>query len=529
VLAANVIYNGRRQPINSCKSYYISLIRCAKGWLCYSRRMTDTILWHDYESFGADPRHDRASQFAAIRTDLELNEIEAPVMVYCQPPQDRWPHPMACYVTGITPQETRQKGVCEAEFTRQIENLLSRSGTCTAGYNSIRFDDELTRQLLYRNLYDPYEREWRNGNSRWDLIDVVRMCHALRPEGINWPTRADGAPSFRLEDLTAANGLDHLDAHDALSDVRATIAMAKLIRTQNPRFYEYTYALRRKAEVKKRLQLGSGEAVVHVASVYAAQQGCLTVVLPLVEHPLENNGTIVFDLRFDPSPWLEESAENLADALFRSRHEEGERLPVSVIQSNRCPMIAPLATLSAQRAETFALDLEQVEQYRQSILGHPGFLQRICDAFRLRQQKQDADRASQLINDPDYLLYQGGFFSRKDKDFMQQVLDTDAALLGQPGWLDDAIYDDPRLPEMLFRYRARNFPATLNEQEADRWRQHCQERLQNGVPGDENCLSLTAYEQAIVQLTQDMPGERAEQVASALQDWKSDLLRCLSS
>lgn len=509
--------------------FVISVLHCGNGWLCYSRRMTDTILWHDYESFGADPRHDRASQFAAIRTDLDLNEIDEPIMVYCRPPQDRWPHPMACYVTGITPQEAQQKGVCEAEFIRQIEFQLSRPGTCTAGYNSIRFDDELTRQLLYRNLYDPYEREWKNGNSRWDLIDVVRMCYALRPEGIKWPTRDDGAVSFRLEDLTAANGLDHQDAHDALSDVRATIAMAKLIRQHNGRLFDYTYALRRKAEVKRRLQTGSGQALVHVASVYPAKQGCLTVVLPMTDHPLESNGTVVFDLRYDPSPWIDQSAEALAEALFRPHHEEGERLPVSVIQSNRCPMIAPLATLTAERAKLFGVDPNQTEQHRQALIDAPDFQSRLREAFRLRQVQQDTVRQEQLIDDPDYQLYQGGFFSRKDKDFMQRIRETDAALLGGAEWQDVVAFDDPRLPEMLFRYRGRNFPGTLNKQDTEQWQQFCAERLQHGVPGDGQSLSLTGYEEAIKQLCDEKQDERASAVAEALENWKSELLRCLPS
>jgi exodeoxyribonuclease-1 len=491
--------------------------------------MTETILWHDYESFGANPRHDRASQFAAIRTDLELNEIDAPVMVYCRPPEDRWPQPMACYVTGITPQQALEKGVCEAEFTRQIESQVARPGTCTAGYNSIRFDDELTRQLLYRNLYDPYEREWRNGNSRWDLIDVVRMCHALRPKGIQWPTRDDGATSFRLEDLTAANGLDHQDAHDALSDVRATIAMAKLIRDNHPRFFDYTYALRRKAEVKKRLQVGSGQALVYVASVYPAQQGCFTIILPLDEHPLESNGVIVFDLRFDPTPWLEQSAEALAEALFLPAKAAGERLPVSVIQSNRCPMIAPLATLETERAKHFGVDLAQIEQHRLTLLGDAGFLPRLHEAFRLRQAQQESERQASSVADPDYQLYQGGFFSKKDKDFMQRVRQTDAALLANAEWQDEIAYDDPRLPEMLFRYRARNFPSTLSAEESERWQRHCQQWLEQGVPGDEQSLSLAAFEQAIVALCHEKPDQKAQAIAEALGDWKSRLLRCLPS
>ena len=167
-----------------------------------------------------DARRDRASQFAGVRTDLDLNEIEAPLMMYCQPAYDYLPHPQACLVTGITPQTAQQEGLPECEFIRRIHAAFSRPQTCVAGYNSIRFDDELTRQLLYRNFYDPYEREWKHGNSRWDIIDMLRLCHALRPEGLQWPQRDDGAVSFRLETLSAANGLLHENAHDALSDVR---------------------------------------------------------------------------------------------------------------------------------------------------------------------------------------------------------------------------------------------------------------------------------------------------------------------
>ncbi|HXO99160.1 MAG TPA: exodeoxyribonuclease I, partial [Luteibacter sp.] len=178
-----------------------------------------TFFWHDYETFGADPRRDRPSQFAGIRTDANLNVVGEPLMIYCKPPRDMPPQPAACLITGIAPQLTEREGVIEAEFAAAIHEQIALPGTCTVGYNSLRFDDEFTRHLLYRNFYDPYGREWENGNSRWDLIDLVRMCQALRPEGIVWPTREDGTPSFKLEHLATANGLKQERAHDALSDV----------------------------------------------------------------------------------------------------------------------------------------------------------------------------------------------------------------------------------------------------------------------------------------------------------------------
>jgi exodeoxyribonuclease-1 len=161
-----------------------------------------SFYWHDYETFGADPSRDRPVQFAGLRTDAELNVVGESLVIYSRPADDYLPHPQACLVTGISPQLALQQGVPEAEFIRQIHEELALPGTCGVGYNSLRFDDEVTRYTLYRNFYDPYAREWQNGNSRWDIIDMVRATCALRPEGIEWPLREDGLPSFRLEDLT---------------------------------------------------------------------------------------------------------------------------------------------------------------------------------------------------------------------------------------------------------------------------------------------------------------------------------------
>ena len=190
-----------------------------------------TFLWHDYETFGANVRQTRPAQFAAIRTDAHLNPIGAPVMLYCQPANDFLPEPQACLITGITPQECLEKGLPEYQFAKQIEQVFSEPGTVGVGYNTIRFDDEVTRFMFWRNLIDPYAREWQNDCGRWDVLDVVRTAYALRPQGIQWPLKSDGKPSFKLTDLSAANGLLHASAHDALSDVQATIALARLIKT----------------------------------------------------------------------------------------------------------------------------------------------------------------------------------------------------------------------------------------------------------------------------------------------------------
>ncbi|HMT59169.1 MAG TPA: exodeoxyribonuclease I, partial [Ottowia sp.] len=248
-----------------------------------------TFVWHDYETFGTHPRRDWPAQFAAIRTDAELNEIGEPLMLYCQPPQDRLPEPEACLITGITPQECAAKGLPEHQFAARIHAALAQPGTIGVGYNSIRFDDEVTRFLLWRNLIEPYGREWRDGCSRWDLLDVMRCAHALRPEAIEWPQGEDGLTSFKLERLTAANGLAHEMAHDALSDVRATIALARLLRQHQPKLFDFCLALRRKDRVAEELGLPTtlrdARPFLHVSGRFGAARGCIAVMAPLAMHP----------------------------------------------------------------------------------------------------------------------------------------------------------------------------------------------------------------------------------------------------
>src|SRR5690625_720975 len=306
------------------------------------------FLWHDYETFGADTRRDRPAQFAAIRTDSELNEFGEPIELFCKPADDYLPHLQACLITGITQQQAQRRGLPEAESAGRIHALMSEPGTCAVGYDTLRFDDEISRMLFYRNLLDPYSRASQQGNSRCDLIDVVRAFHALRPEGIKWPQREDGAPSFRLEHLTESNGIPHVGAHDAVADVRATIALARLLRECNPRLFEYLLKLRGKREVAKQLNVAGRKPVVHISRRYPASRGCSALVMPLAQHPTNPNGVIVYDLSVDPEALINMSAEQVRERVFISSADlaEGEeRVPLKVIHLNRCPVVFPASVL----------------------------------------------------------------------------------------------------------------------------------------------------------------------------------------
>ena len=433
----------------------------------------NTIVWYDYETFGANPAWDRPAQFAAIRTDEDLNEIEEPVEIFCRQSDDYLPHPEAVLITGITPQDCQRRGVPERDFIRRINEMFSQPGTCVAGYNSIRFDDEFTRYTLYRNFLDPYAREWQGGNSRWDILDVVRCAYALRPDGIEWPKNDQGKVSFKLEHLTAANGLDHGKAHDAVSDVRATIALARLIKEKQPKLYRYLYQHRSKQALGGLIDVSSHKPLMHVSGMYPVEQGCMAVVAPLCWHPTNKNSFIAWDLSVDPTPLYDLTPQQIAERVFTRSADmpEGmERLPLKEIHINKSPVIAPANTLTPDQAERWSISGEALRRHLKILRDAGTLSDKMAEVFGNRQFADIADVDARLYD---------GFFSNADKQAMDEIQNME-------GW-DLADYPSPfqddRGEEMLFRYRARNFADTLSEEERERWEQHRTSRLMQGVPG----------------------------------------------
>jgi len=427
-----------------------------------------TFFWHDYETSGADPKRDRPLQFAGIRTDQELNIIEEPVMFYCKPAEDLIPHPEACLITGITPQQALREGYCEAEFMAMVHKELSRPGTCGVGYNSIRFDDEITRYSLYRNFYDPYAREWQNGCSRWDIIDMLRLTRALRPEGIEWPVNSEGKPSLRLEDLTKANGIDHGQAHDALSDVYATIGMAKLVKERQPKLYQYALNNRSKKSIQGMLDVLSMKPVLHISSMYPVEWGNAAIVAPVAQHPVNSNAVLAYDLRIDPTPLLELPVEEILRLIYTRAEDlaEGEqRIPLKQIHVNKSPIIAPAGMLTAVEAERLQISGEDCRAHLAMLRGSNDLKSKLMQVF------SESDFAEDL--DPDHMLYGGGFFGDADKQSMLQIRETPAEQLGGI----QLAFQDSRLEEMFLRYRARNYPSTLNDDERSRWDEYRKHKL----------------------------------------------------
>ena len=428
-----------------------------------------TFYFHDYETFGINPALDRPAQFAGVRTDSNFNIIEEPLVIYCQQSQDYLPNPEAVLVTGITPQETNLKGLCEAEFTKQIHQAFSQPNTCILGYNNIRFDDEVTRNLLYRNFYDPYAYSWQNGNSRWDLLDIVRACYALRPEGINWPINDAGLVSFRLEHLSKENNITHEHAHDAMSDVYATIAMAKLIKEKQPKLFNYFFSLRNKNKVAELIDIVNMTPLVHVSGMLGSYRGNLSLVCPIAWHPVQNNAVIVCDLTGDIDSIIDLPVEYIREKLYTKTENldlDESRIPLKLIHINKCPIVAPIKTLLSENAKRFDINVEQCLHKQQKLLQHQSILQdKMRELFNTNNDYSvDLDVEAQIYN---------RFLNNQDKSRCETIRTT------SPNLLDtlSMTFDDSRLTTLFFRYKARNYPQTLTEQEQIIWKDYCRDKL----------------------------------------------------
>ena len=450
--------------------------------------MAESFLFYDLETFGQDPRRTRIAQFAAVRTDAELKVIEEPVSFYVKPADDLLPSPIATLITGITPQHALAEGVSEAEAFARINEMMSKPKTCTLGYNTLRFDDEFVRYGLFRNFHDPYEREWRSGNSRWDLLDMLRLVHALRPDGINWPKREDGATSFKLEHLALANDVREGDAHEALSDVYATIGMARRFRQAQPRMWEYALRLRDKRYVSSLLDVVAMTPVLHISMRYPASRLCAAPVLPLARHPHINNRVIVFDLEGDIEPLLELSVEEITARLYTRAADlpEGQqRIPLKEVHLNKVPALVAWNHLRDADFERLQIAPAAIE----------------AKAEKLRELgPQLAEKARQ-----------------GDKGLLSKVRTAPPEALAEL----EGRFRDPRLPELLFRYRARNYPQTLDATARSRWDAYRQQRFSTPGLAEQTLPEHVAQIAALREEHKDNPASLV--LLDALDQWHHTL------
>ncbi|MFZ1257846.1 MAG: exodeoxyribonuclease I [Candidatus Saccharimonas sp.] len=433
-----------------------------------------TFFFYDLETSGLNPRTDRIMQFAGIRTDEQWQQVGEPINVLVALTDDILPSPDALVVTGISPQKTIDEGYSEAQFAKLLMTEVFTPDTTIVGYNNIRFDDEFIRHLLWRNFYDPYEWAWREGRSRWDMLDVVRMTRALRPDGITWPTTPEGKPSNKLERLSAENGIVHTTAHDALSDVEALIGVTKLLQQKQPQLFDYLFSMRHKKAVQQLVNLENKQPFVYTSGRYGGAHHSTTVAFPLTSG--KNGNVVVYDLRTDPTPFLGLTETQLASTLHATWEQRQQpdyvAVPVKELQYNRAPAVAPLGVLSKgdgwQRIE---LDEAVIRRHQTLLLAQPGFAETIRSVYEARPEYAPA-------TDPEAQLYDG-FLLDRDKLRVEAVRNASEQALADfhPEFVDE------RLTPLLLHYKARNFRRCLTEAEQHAWENWREARIAAQLPG----------------------------------------------
>jgi exodeoxyribonuclease I len=480
--------------------------------------MPASFLFYDLETFGTDPRRTRIAQFAAIRTDTDLNQIEEPHDFLVRPADDLLPSPTATLITGIEPQRADREGMLEMEAFARIFEAMSQPETCSLGYNSLRFDDEFVRFGLFRNFYDPYEREWRGGNSRWDLLDVMRMARALRPDGLQWPEREDGSPSFKLEHLAEANQVRIGDAHEALSDVRALIGIARKLKHAQPKLWDYALRLRDKRFAARLLDTVTMTPALHISQRFPASRLCAAAVAPLTRHPHIDNRVIVYDLSEPPDELIALDADEILDRLYTPAADLPPgvtRIPLKEVHLNRAPILVEWAHLREDELERLQINSELVSKRVEALrAAGPALVEKIRRLY--------AGRPQQPAVDPDGALYDG-FLPDADRKRFPDVRSASPQMLRER----DFAFQDMRLHELLFRYRARNWPESLGADEIERWRSYRRTRLCEDIGLSEYSLATYRAEITMLRATHIDDG-RAQRLLDALDSWalrlESDLI-----
>ncbi len=433
--------------------------------------MATTYYFYDTETTGIRPSSARIMQFAGIRTNEKLQPIGDPDDILIKLSPDILPDPEAILVHGISPQTANQEGVTEADFCRYFQDKIAVQGTVFIGFNSVRFDDEFIRYTMYRNFFEPYEWQWKDNRSRWDLMDCLRMMRALRPDGIKWPDTAEGKHTVRLEMMTAVNGLNHENSHTALADVQATIDLAMFVRSKQTKLFDFLLGTRGKRDVAKLVEAGA--PFVYTSGKYSNDFLKTTLVTMLLKHP-RRDAAIVYDLRVDPTPFFAMSVDELATSWHAKYQSDTIKLPIKTLQYNRCPAIAPQEVLQISgTVERIGLDLAAAQRHHVLLLANPEFSARIAQALGILDEKQAAQQLE--TTDVDMQLYDS-FWNDRDRALLETVRSHSPATLGE---LLPKL-SSKRMQKLLPLYKARNYPEFLSPEEHDAYEIFRQEKLLGG-------------------------------------------------
>lgn len=433
---------------------------------------TNHFIWHDYETSGINKALDRPVQFAAIKTDNYLKPTGEQWDFYCKLTNDIIPKASAMVLTRINPFYLEKEGLEEYEFAKKIFDIMIEPNTCSLGYNTIKFDDEVTRNLFYRNFFEIYDRENKNGNSRWDLIDLTRAFYAISPDGLKWPKKDDGTPDFKLENLAKENDLIQEQAHNALSDVRATLNLAQILRKNNKDLFDYIYLMKSKENIIQLMDdnLKQYKLLGWVSSFVKANQGCLTFIQPFLK--VKNFGEQYWCVDFTSSEEaFNELIQNPKKCLLNKFKKQDDEISLGgalcQIRPNKSPIIIHPSKLKKVDWGRLGISGDEIKQRYakiQSFLKNEEWLKEINEAI------YELPKIEPYI-DVEQKIYQGNFLSYDDKRRCSLIRGKKEPI--DKMWPK---FSDERMSELLFRYKNRHSIETTEKEKAD-WKEWVKKKL----------------------------------------------------
>lgn len=362
--------------------------------------MTHTYLFYDTETTGLNICCDQVMQFAAIRTDLALHEIErVEFKVKLNP--DVIPSPYALLTHRISIHDCND-GLSEYEAAKKIHALFNQPNTISIGYNTLNFDDELLRFTFFRNLLTPYTHQYANGCSRMDIYPCVVFYYLYHRDFLNWPSNDEGVVNLKLENLATANQLEQLKAHDALSDVEATIALARKLQMKQ-QSWDYVRRYFNKNQELERLHKLDRMALM-INGRLGAKQHYQAPVINLGQHYHYRNQTVW--LRLDDDKLTATTRTNIPNNTWVFRKKLTEP-----------PFLLPLTTKTQRHLSEERLQL--AEQNYRWLQAQPELLKDI-KAYYLNYTYPSIENL-----DPDAALYEAGFPSDLDQRLCAQFHNAD--------------------------------------------------------------------------------------------------------
>lgn len=360
------------------------------------------FVFYDTETTGSETFFDQILQFAAFRTDSDLNEIGR-FEIRCRIQPHILPSPGALIVTGMTLDRVLDTNLPTLfQMASAIHQKLTEwSPAVFVGYNSLEFDEDLVRQTFYQSLLPTYLTN-TNGNSRLDVMRLALAANEFAPGSLAIPLRPDGKNTFRLDRLAPENGFQHPNAHDAMADVEATLFMARLARDRIPWVWDHMVTMGKKPLAMKRAQ----DEPVCLYTEFSFNKPHRWLVSAIAADPGNSGNVIAFNLEHDPSELLTIGEESL------KKWAKSKPKPLREIKASNCPILLDLS-FAQGRVDILKIGEQEILRRGSPLQSSPELRHRL---LRVCVEARETYEESHWLERQIYC----GFASRSDETLMRE-------------------------------------------------------------------------------------------------------------